>query len=525
MRCKLRSAVIAIGSAALLISLPRHASAQVQVTSGQGVTFQQLDFNFDNTSPDVSNTGQISADYSQLSAATGITNGYLNVVNGSGWAVQNVPVNTNLSHMDTTFNLNTPDGTTDTSTSEQVFYSATPLASAPSASPTNFSVTADPYNAQGEGANRGNPAAPPPSGVVSFNTLGLTKTAIEIGVPNVNAADNQCAPAAIANGLAYLKTTYGLLIPDANVPGRGAFAGTLKNPSQPTGATYAGNTLLVPTPPAPLGPNSSTQTFSPAPSATPFKPGTPLPYGNYTTNEVAGSSLVGQMDLLMGRSSQNRAEYFDQVATPNSPGPGTTYTVQDTNAGVNGTNQLKGMEQYLVNNNDANIVQVQYQNYNTGTFGNTVTDPGVAGIAAPQDVSAQGTNYIFNQIMAGNMVKVGYRGHATIAVAAGYILGAPWVVLQSDLQQTPQNDSTDSIIGNNGTLGQYGLEFGFLVNNAGINGGALSLYGVSGTPQIINDISVAVVPEPVSVGLLVLGGLGLMSRRHRRRPEMRRLVA
>ncbi|MGA2443615.1 MAG: PEP-CTERM sorting domain-containing protein [Tepidisphaeraceae bacterium] len=513
MRSKLRSLVVGIGSAALLMSFPGRAGAQVQVTAGQGVTFQQVDFDFDNASPDISNTGQVSANYSQLSAATGITGGYLNVVNGSGWAVQNVPVNPTMPNMDTTFNLNTADGTTDTSTNEEVFYSASPLTSAPSASATNFSVTADSYNAQGEGANRGDPLAPPPSGVVSFNALGITKAAIEVGVPNVNTADNQCAPSAIANGLAYLKTTYGLNVPDPNVPGRGALAGTLQNPSQPTGATYAANTLLVPTPPTPLGPNSSTQTFSPAPSPNPFKPANPLPYGNYTTNEVAGNSLVGQMDLLMGRSSQNRAEYFDQVATPNTPNPGTTYTVEDTNDGVVGTNQLKGLEQYLVNNADANRVLVQYQNYN----GTSVTDPGVAGIAAPANVSVQGTNYIYNQILAGNMVKLGYQGHATDVIAAGYILGAPWVLLQSDLQQTPQNDSTDFTIGNNGNLGQFGLEFGFLVTNAGINGGALSLYGVSGTPQVINDISVAVVPEPMSLGILLLGGVGVLARRNRRR--------
>jgi hypothetical protein len=44
-------------------------------------------------------------------------------------------------------------------------------------------------------------------------------------------------------------------------------------------------------------------------------------------------------------------------------------------------------------------------------------------------------------------VKVGYTGHATDLIATGSILGQPWVFLQSDLAQTPQNDhSTRSSI-------------------------------------------------------------------------------
>jgi hypothetical protein len=494
-----------------------------QLVSGQGVVFEQDDFTFDNSTgdptagQDESNTGQVSANITALTASTGLTSGYLNVVNGTGWAVQNMPVNQNLQNDATAFNLGTADGTTDSTTSEAVYFTAAPLSSAPADTESSFSVDQQSYDAEGVGedgvsgdndSDIGKPAGPPTSGGITFTIGGLTKDSFIVGMPNVQAADNQCGPAAMANALTYLKAVApGIAVPDPNVPGRGAFAGSLINPNQPTGATYAANTVLALA--SPNTGNSSAQTVfwnnQPTVNAT------ALPYGNYTTSETAGASLVGSMDLLMGRVTQNRAQYFKQFSVG-----GGKFSILDANPGVSATNILKGGEQYAVNNADTGKVTFNYQNFTGAAGGFQVTDPAVAGISAPTNQSAQGFNYLVTQLGLGNAVEVNYGspgkgGHATDAVAAGYVLGVPYIVLQSDLNQT-DTDNSDTSVSSNGVFGKFGLQFSFLSTNMA---GAYVLNNVAGSPILADDIIITPVPEPATICLLVGAVPALMMRRRR----------
>src|SRR2546422_833539 len=64
----------------------------VAVGPAMGVTFFQVDYNWD-TSPDIdSGTGELDVDIATLTSATGIPSGFLNVGNSNGWVVQNLPV-------------------------------------------------------------------------------------------------------------------------------------------------------------------------------------------------------------------------------------------------------------------------------------------------------------------------------------------------------------------------------------------------------------------------------------------------
>jgi hypothetical protein len=500
----------------------RPALAQVPITSG--ISFQQDDFAFDNSTgdptagQDESNTGQVSADITSLQSATGLSSGYLNVVNSTGWAVQNMPVNQNLPDNASAFNLGTSDGTTDSSTSEAVYFTAAPLTTAPADTESSFGVTQQAYDAEGVGedgvsgdndSDIGKPASAPASGGITFNIAGLTKNSFTIGMPNVQAADNQCGPAAMANALTYLKSLNSVIaVPDPNVPGRGAFAGSLVNPNQPNGATYAANTVLKLANPNTGNSSAQTDFWNNQPTVYPFA----LPYGNYTTSETAGASLVGQMDLLMGRVTQNRAQYFKQFSVG-----GGKFSILDANPGVSATNILKGAEQYTVTNADTNLVKFNYQNFTGAAGGFQVNDPGVAGIGAPTDQSAQGFNYLVTQLGLGNAVEVNYGspgrgGHATDAVAAGYILGVPYIVLQSDLNQT-DTDNSDTSVSSNGIFGKNGLQFSFLSTNMA---GAYVLGGIAGAPILADDIIMTPVPEPATICLLVGAVPALMMRRRRK---------
>ena len=51
-------------------------------------------------------------------------------------------------------------------------------------------------------------------------------------------------------------------------------------------------------------------------------------------------------------------------------------------------------------------------------------------------------------------------------------------------------------------------------------GQSATLAAAAGTLELANGISLANVPEPASVGLLVVSGLGILGRRRRRRQEV-----
>jgi hypothetical protein len=120
--------------------------------------------------------------------------------------------------MTTTFNLGVSSGTV-TSLNAFVDYTSAPLLNAPSGTQNTFSVAPVGYNAEGQGPNLTAAPGPPPVGAITFQFGGLVRASVQPNHQNVQAANNQCGPAAVANSLTWLKTTYGVPIPDRNIPG------------------------------------------------------------------------------------------------------------------------------------------------------------------------------------------------------------------------------------------------------------------------------------------------------------------
>jgi hypothetical protein len=238
----------------------------------------------------------------------------------------------------------------------------------------------------------------------------------------------------------------------------------------------------------------------------------------YVTNEnIQGNnkSLVGTLDLISARPSQNRAVFF----STNLPKPG------DLNGGLTGNQEVQAAEAYLSQNGNAGFVSVSYQTDATSVA--TINDPrgpAVAGVGGIVPVNASAiaaglpaTNapnvtfqYIYNNLLAQNMVMADYglangaNAHAFDIIAAGTILGNPYILMQSDINQTA-TDPTDTDLGG-------GLEFSYLTTAPN---GEIFLPNVGANMELQDDIVIAV-PEPTSLG--VLAAIGLLSLRRRKRP-------
>jgi hypothetical protein len=409
------------------------ASAQM-VMDGQGVNIQQATIT---GTPDT--TGLAVVNYSELSTATHMSSGYLNISDSSGnWLVQNLPVfsgHSDLQGISTAFNLSTPSGSM---ANLAVSYTANPLATYSSISTSSFKVA--PATLDNAGESGPDPAAPP-NPTIKFNPGGANSLSYQAGHPNVNAADNQCGPAAFANSLTWLQKTYGgLNITEPNVPGR-----------------YDGKQVVVPN-----GPNTATQ-----------------------TNETPGNSLVGTMDQYMGRASKSRVDGDDTT----------------------GVQQINGVMNYLKDKGDAGKVEINYQ----GLDSTKVMDPGGMN---PMDKGKPTFDFILSEINRGEDVKIGYKvpggdGHAVEVVGAGYILGKPYILYESDHLQTPM-DQNDNMLNNAPPPLSNLPDFSLIQTD---KNGNLFLTGEAGTPGVLNVISISpATPEPSSFVLLALGG-GLLLRR------------
>lgn len=195
----------------------------VPVGPAMGVTFFQVDYSWD-TSPVVdSGTGEIDVDIATLTSATGISSGFLNVGTSNGWVVQNLPVDVTddpYASITTQFELSPSDGSPITSETADVEFSATPVSSFSTGTTQAYSVGDANYDGSGKGtAGASGPEAPPAPGAITFVGGPAFTFCFQANHPNIEAADNQCGPAAAANSLAWLKTQYGVGIPDNNVMG------------------------------------------------------------------------------------------------------------------------------------------------------------------------------------------------------------------------------------------------------------------------------------------------------------------
>jgi hypothetical protein len=410
--------------------------------------------------------------------------------------------------------------------------SDSPQANAPAVAQKNFNVSSSVYNAQGNfrapapapgqapPAQNPNPNAPP-VGAVTFAGNGTTSLQSETGVPNVNAADNQCGPMAVANGLKYLAGK-GLSGTYNNIAGRGALMSTVELMNDPVAMNTVSDIPNLRNRPVYQAPDPRAAAAPPPENPLPQVPanvakvpfagnpntGIPTPpTAMYVSNEgnvPAAGTLVGDLDLLAQRVSDNRPRFFYKAGSQNS--------LVDGNLGTSPQQQLFAAVKYLSNDATAKTQATVTFQYASQTFV-AMADPGVAGITATDKSFDDGTNkyvtfdYIFQNVQKGNMVVLGRTGHATNVVAAGYTLDRPWIVMQSDFDQTP-SDALDNTIG----FGS-GLEFSYLTRADPMSDYVLP--NVEGQP-IIQDVIVIAVPEPIGFALLAPLSFAILRRRSRR---------
>lgn len=218
----------------------------VQVTSG--VSFYQVNYEWDAAFETNSDTGQVEMDQSDLLSATGIAAGYLNVVTTDGWVLQNVPV-FNSSDVASNMLLTTDDDIDQTSLTAYVDYSATPLTAAPSGTASVWSVGNVDYEGEGDGIGgpAGDPASPAPNSL-TFNPIGQNIVNYQFNHPNEQTANNQCAPMATANNIEWLRTTYGVNFSGSHTLGLGpdndgTFVGQLDQTMARSGLVAGDRTL------------------------------------------------------------------------------------------------------------------------------------------------------------------------------------------------------------------------------------------------------------------------------------------
>jgi uncharacterized protein (TIGR03437 family) len=212
---------------ALLSLAAALASAQV-VPPGGGVTFEQITFGFEGMSQSGSAWARAVGDPAALMETTGLPRGFVNIFSEDGWVVQNWPLDASEALLraaqpmippDTNyFQLFPPSQSPHqvTTLPALVQYTPLPIITPPptpsfSAHPVAFHI----WDAEGAADAPVTHIGPPPApSAVTFEPQGETFSHVLPYPSNIEAADNQCVPASVANSLQYLEDRYGLPIPD-----------------------------------------------------------------------------------------------------------------------------------------------------------------------------------------------------------------------------------------------------------------------------------------------------------------------
>src|SRR3954470_18669113 len=216
---------------AIAFALAWTGAAFAQSINPSAVTIDQIDFRGGPNSV----VGEISIDYALAGGS-----GFVNVLNpavpsDSGWLVRNLPVfapstgydNSSITtRMDLT-QLGVTNGADLTSAYLIIDYSPSPSATrsqveSHGASPRTFPVgsVVNAMGGTGPGGGVVGYQAPPSLINVSFSVAGLPlELKLQRKHPNIQAAANQCAPAAVANSLQFLENTTLLKVPHDNVKG------------------------------------------------------------------------------------------------------------------------------------------------------------------------------------------------------------------------------------------------------------------------------------------------------------------
>lgn len=192
-----------------------------------GVTFNQVDYYFDDESKIIkSYIGEIQVDQEELCSHFGIKTGYLNVMTPLGWVVQNMwlsseYINEGIPYMATKFHLREGplSGVSVNTLQAYIDFSTKPTPEFYGELFTTYPVGSISHYFEGYYFT---PIIPTPVTFPCFPTLFCNQT----NHSNVQAARNQCGPAACANSLHYLQAQYPdkINIPHDLIPGIGRTA-------------------------------------------------------------------------------------------------------------------------------------------------------------------------------------------------------------------------------------------------------------------------------------------------------------
>ncbi len=219
---------------AIVFVLAWTGAAFAQSISPSAVTIDQIDFRGGPNSV----VGEITIDYGLAGGS-----GFVNVLNpavpsDSGWLVRNLPVfdpsaGYDAASITTRLDLTQfagANGTDVTSASLVIDYNPSPSATrsqveSHGASPQTFPVgsVVNATGGTGPGGEVVGYQAPPSLIDVSFSPTGAPLLGLKLQRkhPNVQAGQNQCAPAAVANSLQFIANTTPFNLPHPNIPGWG----------------------------------------------------------------------------------------------------------------------------------------------------------------------------------------------------------------------------------------------------------------------------------------------------------------
>jgi len=204
----------------LAVSWVASVDAAVRIRPDQGVTFEQVDFSSFPQGSATSDHMVIRADPALLAATTGIRRGYINIDCDAGWIVRNLLIDLSDAFVVAAFSRAGIDQLFRvTLFSAFVEISPEPLLTFSRPERDVFPVGPVVYNARGIGD--GEPTTPPlrHDAEQTFTADGENYSVMLPNISNIEAADNQCFPASIANSLQYLEDRYNIVVPHDNVPG------------------------------------------------------------------------------------------------------------------------------------------------------------------------------------------------------------------------------------------------------------------------------------------------------------------
>ncbi|MEW6212234.1 MAG: hypothetical protein AB1631_28150, partial [Acidobacteriota bacterium] len=191
----------------------------------QGVMFNQIDFTWAQAVTMNSNTGEIVIDVPAIRNVIGTGTNYINVFTSRGWVVQNLPVFETFDYprIATRFEISDLPGPDIVSLSGRIISAPVPLTGEVTTPSFNYPVGDKKHNAEGRqpSVSGGTAPTPPRPNAVSFTRLPLLECCYQANHPNIEAADDQCGPAAMANSLQWLENTFGVNVPHPHQAGLG----------------------------------------------------------------------------------------------------------------------------------------------------------------------------------------------------------------------------------------------------------------------------------------------------------------